>query len=247
MNYGNISDNNLHPCNYTSPPPPAIQRESWGNASASILKKFPVDRYKLINALLLTSNGYSTQIDHIVISIYGVFVIETKFYQGWIYGGENNEYWTQNIYGNKYQLRNPIHQNQGHIRALKFLLKDYGNIPFISIVSFSRQGSHGIDAHSPVIYWVQIPRIINLFETRVLSESQIQSIYNPLLANNVEDKTAKKQHISNVRHNEIKRDIAVANGYCPQCGGTLTLRQGKYGKFYGYSNYPRCKYTTPYI
>ena len=114
-------------------------------------------------------------------------------------------------------------------------------------MAFSRQASHGIDAHSPVIYWVQIPRIINLFETRVLSESQTQSIYNLLLANNVEDKTAKKQHISNVRHNEIKRDIAVANGYCPQCGGTLTLRQGKYGKFYGYSNYPRCKYTTPYI
>ena len=101
---------------------------------ASILKKQPDDSYKV----LLSSNGYSTQIDHIIISIYGIFVIETKFYQGWIYGGKNSEYWTQNIYGNKYQLRNPIHQNQGHIRALKFLLKDYGNIPFISIVAFSR-------------------------------------------------------------------------------------------------------------
>lgn len=194
---------------------------------ASILKKFPVNRYKIINDLLLTSNSNSTQIDHIVISIYGIFVIETKFYQGWIYGGENSEYWTQNIYGNKYQLRNPIHQNQGHIRALKFLLKDYGNIPFISIVAFSRQARLGIDAHTPIIYWDQIPRTINQFETRVLSESQIQSI-------------------SNVRHNELKRDIAIANGYCPQCGGTLTLRQGKYGKFYGCSNYPHCKYTTPY-
>lgn len=211
---------------------------------ASILKKFPVDRYKIINDLLLTSNGYSTQIDHIVISIYGVFVIETKFYQGWIYGGENSEYWTQNIYGNKYQLRNPIHQ--GHIRALKFLLKGYGNIPFISVVAFSRQARLGVDAHTPVIYWDQIPIIINQFETKVLSESQIQSIYNILLANNTEDKYAKKQHIYKVRHNELKRDIAIANGYCPQCGGTLTLRQGKYGKFYGCSNYPRCKYTTPY-
>ena len=53
-------------------------------------------------------------------------------------------------------------------------------------------------------------------------------------------------HIANVRHNELKRDIAVANGYCLQCGGTLTPRQGKYGKFYGCFNYPRCKYTTPY-
>lgn len=137
----------------------------WELRVGSILKKLPVDRYKIINNLLLTSNGYSMQIDHIVISIYGIFVIETKFYQGWIYGGKNSEYWTQNIYGNKYQLHNPIHQNQGHIRALKFLLKDYGNIPFISIVAFSRQASLGIDAHSPVIYWDQIPRIINQFET----------------------------------------------------------------------------------
>lgn len=213
---------------------------------ASILKRLPEDDYKVLNDLLLSSNGYSTQIDHIVVSTYGIFVIETKFYQGWIYGGENGEYWTQNIYGNKYLLRNPIHQNQGHIRALKFLLKEYGNIPYISIVAFSRQASLGVDAHTPVIYWDEIPRIINQFENRVLTQSQTRNISNFLRAHNVEDKDAKKQHIANVRHNELKRDIAVSNGICPRCGGTLTLRQGKYGKFYGCSNYPRCNYTTPY-
>lgn len=167
---------------------------------ASILKKLPEDSYKVINDLLLSSNGYSTQIDHVVISLYGIFVIETKFYQGWIYGGENSEYWTQNIYGNKYQLRNPIHHNQGHIRTLRFLLKDYGNIPYISIVAFSRQASLGIDAHTPVIYWDQIPRIINQFETRVLSESQIQSIYNLLLVNNVERLLKKSYFIFYFSH-----------------------------------------------
>ena len=82
---------------------------------AHILKKLPEDRYKVINNLLIQNNGYTTQIDHIVVSVYGIFVIETKTYKGWIYGGENSDYWTQNIYGNKYQLRNPIHQNYGHI------------------------------------------------------------------------------------------------------------------------------------
>ncbi len=71
---------------------------------ATILKRLPEDDYKVINDLLLSSNGYSTQIDHIVVSVYGIFVIETKFYQGWIYGGENSEYWTQNIYGVKSKL-----------------------------------------------------------------------------------------------------------------------------------------------
>jgi len=30
---------------------------------------------------------------------------------------------------------------------------------------------------------------------------------------------------------------------CPQCGGNLIERKGKFGKFYGCSNYPKCQYT----
>lgn len=30
---------------------------------------------------------------------------------------------------------------------------------------------------------------------------------------------------------------------CPKCGGSLIERKGKYGKFYGCSNYPKCEYT----
>ena len=30
---------------------------------------------------------------------------------------------------------------------------------------------------------------------------------------------------------------------CPRCGGDLVLRSGKYGAFYGCSNYPDCTYT----
>lgn len=39
----------------------------------------------------------STQIDHIVVSKYGVFAIETKNYRGEIYGDDNREKWTQII------------------------------------------------------------------------------------------------------------------------------------------------------
>ena len=30
---------------------------------------------------------------------------------------------------------------------------------------------------------------------------------------------------------------------CPRCGGNLIIREGKYGKFLGCSNFPNCKYT----
>ena len=53
--------------------------------------------YMVFNDLLFESNGRSTQIDHVVVSPYGVFVIETKGYKGWIFGSEDSEYWTQTI------------------------------------------------------------------------------------------------------------------------------------------------------
>ena len=75
------------------------------------------DEYIIFNDLLFKSNEHSTQIDHLVVSPYGVFVIETKGYKGWIFGGENSEYWTQVIYKSKHQFYNPIKQNNGHVRS----------------------------------------------------------------------------------------------------------------------------------
>ena len=77
-----------------------------------ILSRLPED-YITFNDLLFKSNGYTVQIDHIVVSPFGIFVIETKGYQGWITGGENSEYWTQTIFKSKHKFYNPIRQNDG--------------------------------------------------------------------------------------------------------------------------------------
>lgn len=213
---------------------------------AHILGRLPKDRYQVINDLLLrTSSGSTTQIDHVVISQYGIFVIETKFYKGWIYGGENSEFWTQNIYGNKYTLRNPILQNAGHVRALRQLLKDYGDIPFIPIVAFSRQATLGVSSGTPVIYWNQIRKVIGQFKEKRIAPDALTGIYNKLIESNIPDsKESRREHIRNVRSYEDRRNIAVASGKCPRCGGNLVLRHSKYGSFFGCSNYPRCKFTT---
>ena len=80
------------------------------------------DEYHIIDNVLFESNDRSTQIDHIVISPYGVFVIETKGYKGRIRGGEDSEYWTQEYYNYKKSFYNPILQNQGHVRFLSYLM-----------------------------------------------------------------------------------------------------------------------------
>lgn len=55
-------------------------------------------KYKILNNIMLKVGNKTTQIDHVVVSNYGIFVIETKNYKGWIIGDEYDEYWKQVIY-----------------------------------------------------------------------------------------------------------------------------------------------------
>lgn len=63
-----------------------------------------------------------TQIEHVIVSQYGIFVIETKYMKGWIFGGEQQKDWTQTFPGGKFKFQNPLHQNYKHIKALAHML-----------------------------------------------------------------------------------------------------------------------------
>ena len=109
------------------------------------------EEYHVIDNVLFMSNGRSTQIDHIVVSPYAVFVIETKGYKGWIFGGESTEYWMQSIYGHKSTFYSPLLQNDGHIRFLKFMLKDLGNILFVPIVVFNNEADLKVNVNNHIV------------------------------------------------------------------------------------------------
>lgn len=207
------------------------------------LRMLSSERYKVINNLFISNHGQTSQIDHVVVSEYGIFVIETKNYKGWIYGGANSDYWTQNIYGNKYQLYNPLQQNQSHIKALKYLLKDMPSNVFVSIVAFSRKATLKNKSLDNVVYWNQINRVIRSYSQRKISVEQVQHAYDTLMEANIESIDARKHHVQNIRKQKYRHNLSIDNGRCPHCGEKLVLRNGKYGDFYGCSNYPHCKFT----
>ena len=62
----------------------------------NILMQLP-DEYYLMDDIILETGKGTTQIDHVVVSKYGVFAIETKNYRGEIYGDDNRKEWTQMI------------------------------------------------------------------------------------------------------------------------------------------------------
>lgn len=216
------------------------------NSVAKILKKLPKQDYHVINDVVLPTPYGSSQIDHIVVSPFGIFVIETKNYSGWIYGSEHGEYWTKNVYGHKYDFYNPILQNTGHITALRKNLKDYKSLPIFSIVAFSRQANLDVSIQDAIVlYWNQVPKVICQFEEIKLSEEQVASIYDEIVAINQASESIRKNHGQSIRSAKERKFEALSSGCCPRCGGKLVVRSGRYGDFYGCTNYPTCKFTTP--
>ncbi|QXW26579.1 NERD domain-containing protein [Acinetobacter johnsonii] len=83
------------------------------------------EKYSLLNDCTLPDEqNQTTQIDHILLSPYGIFVIETKNYKGWIFGGARQKMWTQKIYKKSFKFQNPLHQNYKHQKVLQTLLSD---------------------------------------------------------------------------------------------------------------------------
>lgn len=82
-------------------------------------------QYILLNDCTLPDEqAGTTQIDHILLSPYGIFIIETKNYKGWIFGSERQKMWTQKIFKKSYKFQNPLHQNYKHQKVLEQVLAD---------------------------------------------------------------------------------------------------------------------------
>lgn len=79
------------------------------------------------------------QIDCLAVGLAGVFVFESKDYQGWMYGHGNRVHWTQVVkYGKeKHQFYSPVRQNAAHVDAVRSVVGD--DIPLFSVIVFGRQ------------------------------------------------------------------------------------------------------------
>jgi len=155
-----------------------------------------------LNDLLLPSNGSlaATQIDHVVVSNYGIFCIETKAYAGWIFGNAKDDYWIQVIYRHKERFYNPLRQNYAHVKAIEeLILARYPKAQVISLVAFPDAGKLKISGTDLVGYTRDVIRKIKTFDRPILSDSERDGIYEMLDHTNVLDKEARKAHIKGVK------------------------------------------------
>lgn len=224
----------------------------------SILSQLP-DEYTILNDLVFRTDKGTTQIDHVVVSKYGVFAIETKNYRGEIYGDDKRREWTQIIvtdityakkwwknytYVTKNHFYNPVKQSLGHAFRIKELLSEFPYVKIVPIVVFTGEAVLGnIESQYHVIYEENLLEVIKEYKTTYLTENDVQRAVSILVGNNVRETVNDRQHVRNIRTAAKRVNATINSGICPKCGGHLVERNGKYGSFYGCSNYPKCRFT----
>jgi hypothetical protein len=209
-----------------------------GEAKVSNILGGDIENEKYVfNNYVILNNGISSQIDHILINAKGVFVIETKNYSGYIYGGVSQQEWTQSLkYGRvKNKFYNPIKQNATHAHNIRNILPK--DIPIIPVVVFVQNNIDNINS-AKVINLRYLPYFID-DQPNVLTAEQINECHEILLNKNSRDSVSDKEHINHIQATQSD----IANNICPRCGKSLVLRNGKYGDFYGCSGYPKCRFT----
>ena len=216
---------------------------------AWMLRKLDPRQYRVLNDIYLPRpDGTTTQIDHIVVSPYGVFVIETKTYKGWIFGDANSKVWTQSFRGkgrkaSKFTFQNPIHQNYAHLCALE----NCTGIPksvMRPVIAFSGEATFKTERPIGVCYFGGVVKYIKSFTTPIIKDGQVDEIVTSILEWQATlTKGQITAHVDNLKNRHGGVSVADPPPKCPYCGAPMVIRNRKSdGKpFYGCSAYPKCK------
>lgn len=164
------------------------------------------EKYRILNDVMISDNmGGTTQIDHIVLSKYGIFVVETKNYKGWIYGDAKSKTWTQVIYKKKTKFQNPFLQNYKHILCLA----DSTGVPkecFYHVVFFAGDCELKTKDKMPETLFErgsEMGNFIKSFTHEYFDDEQLDEIERRILNSRIENNFGNRR-----AHNSYVRNIA---------------------------------------
>jgi hypothetical protein len=152
----------------------ALQNSSEALLSRIITERFSSPDYHLLNHVTLRLDDGTTQVDHILVSRFGVFVIETKAYKGWIFANAKQANWTQVLFKQKFQFQNPILQNFRHVRAVQDLLDFLPPETIQSAVVFMGEAEFKTDIPQGVFDLAGFIDHINAHRSELMSLNRVQ-------------------------------------------------------------------------
>jgi restriction system protein len=219
-----------------------------GELMVNLAAKFSLDKnvYSLFKNVTLPTEDGTTQIDHIIVSRYGVFVIETKNMKGWIFGSPDQSTWTQKIYRRTIPFQNPLRQNYKHTQTLQSAL-ELDPEKMFSLVVFVGDSSFKTPMPDNVVYGGGYIRFIKNKTQPILSDSEVLDICAKIKSGRLKPSLkTHRDHVSHVKTIVEEKSRVKEENLCPKCGRTMVLRisrnSGNPGKqFWGCSGFPKCK------
>ncbi len=97
-------------------------------------------RYTILNDVLVPSGGGTIHIDHVVVSKFGIFVIESHYARGWVSGTEAQDRWKQQSFGRITRFDNPLYRTHLQTQALQSLLQFPGQVFHRVLVMVGQSG-----------------------------------------------------------------------------------------------------------
>lgn len=198
--------------------------------------------YRPFHNVTLQDEGGTTQIDHIFVSPYGVFVVETKNMKGWIFGGERQATWTQTIYRSSRKFQNPLRQNYRHTEAIRKLL-DLDKEAVHSIVVFAGHSTFKTKMPPNVVHGGGYIGYIRKFRRRVFDDAQIEDLCDRIANGRLaQTRATHRAHVESL----AAAHKGAEGPACPKCGGATMLRKIRKGeragqRFWGCSSFPECR------
>lgn len=217
----------------------------FGEFLVNLMAKIRLDKdtYHVIKNVTLSTVHGTTQIDHVIVSIYGIFVVETKNMKGWIFGSQSQKTWTQKIYKHSQKFQNPLHQNYKHVKTLQELLGVADN-QLHSLVVFVGDSTFKTDMPDSVTYGMGYIRYIKSKTAVLFSKAQVQTLIEQIETGRYPSTLATHQkHVRYVKTIKNEKENKIS---CPKCGSEMILRTAKKGKnqgkqFWGCSRFPHCR------
>lgn len=218
----------------------AIDRGLTGEVHVSyILRRLDHEYYRVFNNILIRNKntGRTAQIDHIIVSIFGVFVIETKNYTGVVSGDRYDYTWLQETETTHQELYNPIRQNYGHVKALESLL--WEGVPIESIVCFLDTADVLVE-DKKLIRAYDLEEILKSRKYMLLMLGQVDEICNILKEEILEGEKERLEHGKIVAQAKKLGKTLGVNVFCPKCLRPAIIRhQDKVARFC--SDFPKCE------
>ena len=152
----------------------AYQNRGEALVSHVVQTNFGFPGYHLMNHVTLQLKDGTTQVDHILVSRFGVFVIETKDYKGWIFADARDANWTQVLLRYKFKFQNPIIQNSRHVQAVQRLLDFLPPGAIKSVVVFTGEAEFKTQVPQGVFYVSGLMDYLREQTVEVMSVNRVQ-------------------------------------------------------------------------